>query len=164
MLWTNVDKTLLEKLLKKFTFINEFKFNCIIDGEVLQMICNYCQHLRKISFNGLGNTSEEQLIRFGIKCGNNLQVIEFYHNFDIIKTLFAFTPNVKFLVLDIFGYYYKNELNFGEQVFTKLETIHIKVYDLQSFIAFTDKYHNYIKVYIYKLITNIFIIINMKEV
>ena len=104
-----LDKTLLHKVLKKFTFINELSFNCIIDGEVLQIICNYCQYLRKISFNGLKHISEEQLISFGNKCGNKLQVIEVNENSDLIKPLFAFIPNIKSIS---FGFKMKNGLHF----------------------------------------------------
>ena len=106
------------------------------------MICNYCQHLHEISFNGLRNTSEEQLINFGNKCGNQLQVISLYGKCDLIKPLFAFTPNLKSAN---FQYECENVLHFGEQVLTKLQKMDTKVCDLQTVIPFTDKYQDYIK-------------------
>ena len=98
----NINVSTLERLLKKFRFINAIKFDILFwnPSEVLNTITQNCNHLTSIDFDFIGVNFEE-LKQFCQKFGQQLRHISFPSHYndvdsggDVIKYLLKHSPNL----------------------------------------------------------------------
>jgi hypothetical protein len=88
-----------ESVLKKFKFINEviIKTDFKNEEQVLQTISNNCLNLNSFTFR-FAKLEIKSLIDFGLKCGQNLEKIDFgFYSYrdERLKPFIKLCPNLK---------------------------------------------------------------------
>ncbi len=136
--WENNKNSIMKCLLKKFKFINELEITFDINYQLLAIISNNCQHLRKIAFKGQNIRNYCEI--FGQKCGQKLEIIDIYglDNEDLVSLL-RLTPNLKAMNI-----YISFEALIKEYL-PKLEEIKVWRISSQGFEKFANLYNKQIK-------------------
>jgi hypothetical protein len=98
-----INKDLFDYILNKCSFINRISFGerINIDSEVIDIICDNCNHLKELELNGyMDSVSHRMWKMLGNKCGQSLRRISIdFDNYselnkEWMKTLFRLTPNL----------------------------------------------------------------------
>jgi hypothetical protein len=136
--WDKNKISIIKCLTKKFKTINKFEINLEINDEVLKIITENCDNLRKVQF--FGHISESFCGKFGENCGHKLEFIDIFGiGISETVTLIKSIPNLKAIEI------YDNSEAINKQYLEKLVEIKLNDFSEEWFEKFANLYYKQIK-------------------
>ena len=131
----SLNRQALESVLKNCQNITTFSCHLTLDGEVLSLIGQYCQHIRSLTYSpGIG--SDEKALDFFVQNGHKLEELRIFGQNRDIELYLAFCPNLK----NIFVWDFSVICSEGGEFLPNLERI-------ESFISIMNVFYSINRVF-----------------